>query len=517
MTPSSTTTYDDLPYEDHVFGFAQPAGLATVAYLHGFDPPPLDRCRVLDIGCAAGSNLLPMAIARPGAELVGVDLSPRQIAAGRETVAQLGLDNLALHVRDLLEPTDDLGSFDYIICHGVYSWVPPAVQDRILNLIRRQLSPNGLAYVSYNTYPGWHLRGMVRDMMSYYATGSDAEPAEQVEDARSFLDLLVEAMPGREAAYEKIMRREVDRLRPLAPSYVYHEFLETDNRPVYFHQFAAHAAAHELQYIAEASPLPLPGTPKPGVLDRLAALAGDRIRMEQYLDFVRCRTFRRSLLCHADARPHDGKAVDRVPGLAISSRARPESSAPDPDPATKEKFVVSKDVQFATSVPLLRTALWRLWDAQPAALPFADLCAVVDATSDARAAELADCLLQLYLADMISLHLHPPALARSPGPRPTASPFARLQAERGDPAIYNLCHSTVDPDPFARYLLPLLDGTCTPAELVEILADRAAADEFAVHDNAGEPVTDPAVMRTVLTGWIETALDRLAKSALLMP
>src|SRR5207237_7810850 len=91
MPEPPVTSYDELPYDDHVFGYTQPAHLAAVATLNGLDPPPLDRCRVLDLGCAAGANLLPMALAWPGGQFVGVDLSTIQIARGGETVARLGL------------------------------------------------------------------------------------------------------------------------------------------------------------------------------------------------------------------------------------------------------------------------------------------------------------------------------------------------------------------------------------------------------------------------------------------
>jgi SAM-dependent methyltransferase len=518
VTTTPVTSYDDLPYDDNVFPYTQPTNLAAVAALHGLDPPPFDRCRVLDIGCATGTNLLPMALARPRAEFVGLDLSPRQIASGQETIARLGLTNVALWARDIMGPTDDLGTFDYVICHGVYSWVPPAVQDRILAVIRRHLAPAGLAYVSYNTYPGWHLRGMVRDMLAFHDAAVPGGPAEKVVQARAFLDFLVDALPEKDTVYATSLRRDAEQLRPTPDSYVYHEHLEADNRPVYFHQFAAHAAGHGLQYLAEASPVPLPGDLKPGVLETLANLAGDRVRLEQYLDFLRCRIFRRSVLCHAAARPDLRGAVKRIPAFAVSSTAEPTAAVPDPDPGAKELFTVPSRTQFATADPALRAVLSRLWQARPAAVPFADLLTVAHGpgAGDALKHDLANGLLQMYLADIIALHLHPPAVTAAPGPRPCASPFARLQAERGDRKIFTLVFTSANPDPFARYLLPLLNGARTRDDLVELLAARAAAGAFAVNDNEGRPVTDPAVVRPVLAGWIDAALEQLAKAALLM-
>lgn len=517
MSEAAASTYDELPYGDHVFAYTHPGNLATVAALHGLGPAPIDRCRVLELGCGTGANLMPMALGLPNSRFVGLDLSPRQIAQGRETAGQLGLDNLTLQVRNILEPTDDLGTFDYVLCHGVYSWVPPAVQDRILEVCRTQLAPNGIAYVSYNVFPGWHLRGLVRDMLGFHVADT-GDPAERTTQARAFLDFLIDALPNLNTAYGTILKVEVETLRATADSYLFHEHLETDNRPVFFHQFADHAAAHGLQYLAEASPVPLPGQLKPGVIQTLARIAGDRVRLEQYLDFLRCRFFRRSLLCHADARPDWSGAAARLPAFALSSQARPDSDAPDPDPAGREHFATPDKVRFSTNDPALRAALWRLIDARPAAVPFAELLAAARARcpDDAGVSQrLADSLVQLYLGDVVDLHLHPPALVSAPGPRPCASRLARLQAARGDAKLYNLRHRGVEPGPFERALLPLLDGSRDRAALVEFLAAQAQAGAFEVQGSDGRPLTDPALLREVLAGWTDQALDRLARTGLL--
>jgi SAM-dependent methyltransferase/methyltransferase-like protein len=507
---TSITSYDELQYADLVFAPTHPANLATVAVLHGLEPPPVDRCRVLDLGCAAGANLWPMALAYPLSEFVGVDLSAKQIDRGRETAAALGLNNLVLHARNVLEPTDDLGTFDYIIVHGLYSWVPPAVQDGILAVIHRHLTPNGLAYVSYNTYPGWHLRGMVRDMLHFHAAGR-GDPATQTAHARGFLDFLLTALPDGDSAYATILRGEAETLREQQDFYLFHEYLEADNRPMYFHQFVAHAAAHGLQYVAESVPQPLPGHIKPEVLQALAAATDDRIRLEQYLDFLRCRIFRRNVLCHAALRPDFDGAVARVPRLAVSSEAKPEAEGRNPDPATKESFITPNKLRFTTADPALRAVLWRLSEARPAAVPFAELSAPTGETDG-----LAASLLQLYLGDLVMLHLHPPALTAVPGPRPTASSLARWQAAQGAESIHDLRHRASKPDAFARYLLPLLDGTRDRIDLVEVLAQRSAAGEFEVRDGSGQAATEPTLVRQVLAAWIDQALERLAKAGLLM-
>jgi SAM-dependent methyltransferase len=157
------TTYDQVPYESHPFAQTHPDRLATVATLLGMAPTPVEHCRVLELGCASGGNLIPMAAGLPESTFTGIDLSQSAIVAGQAMVASLQLTNIDLRHASILEADGELGIFDYIICHGVYSWVPPEVQDRILEICARNLAPNGVAYVSYNTYPGWHARGTIRE------------------------------------------------------------------------------------------------------------------------------------------------------------------------------------------------------------------------------------------------------------------------------------------------------------------------------------------------------------------
>ena len=104
-------------------------------------PRRSNRCRVLELGCTDGGNLLPMAATLPRSSFLGIDLSGRQIAAGQKMIERLGLENVELRQMDIADVGEDFGTFDYIICHGVYSWVPPPVQDKILEICARRLAP----------------------------------------------------------------------------------------------------------------------------------------------------------------------------------------------------------------------------------------------------------------------------------------------------------------------------------------------------------------------------------------
>ena len=155
MDAARAISYDEVPYTSLPFLQTHPDRLACLATLFGLQPPALDACRVLELGCASGGNLVPMAVALPRARFVGVDLSPVQIADARTVVAALALDNIEFRAASIADVDDSWGAFDYIIAHGVFSYVPPAVQQRMLEICARQLTPHGIAFISYNTLPGW--------------------------------------------------------------------------------------------------------------------------------------------------------------------------------------------------------------------------------------------------------------------------------------------------------------------------------------------------------------------------
>ena len=148
MAKAELTPYDEVAYPTFPISFTHPDRLATVATHFGMRPAPVERCRVLELGCSNGANLLSMAVTLPESEFVGVDSAGIPIARGKAMVEALGLKNIALRHLDLLEMAPDYGKFDYIIVHGIYSWVPSAVRDQILAICKASMQPQGIAYVS---------------------------------------------------------------------------------------------------------------------------------------------------------------------------------------------------------------------------------------------------------------------------------------------------------------------------------------------------------------------------------
>lgn len=523
MATDQASSYDEIPYSDYCFPYTHADYLAIVGKIFGVGTPPVDGCRVLELGCAAAGNLVPMALEIPGACFVGVDLSRRQIEAGQELVRQLGLSNVDLRAMSLTAVDATFGKFDYIICHGVYSWVPEAVRDKILEICSANLAPGGIAYVSYNTYPGWHARGMVREMLAFHVRHVNSA-LERVQKAREFLEEMVPVLVDTSSAYARILRTEGEFLRGVANSYLYHEHLEETNHPMYFSEFIGRAAAHGLRFVAEARTPGLIGLLSPESRELLDRWSDDEVSREQYADFLCNRTFRRTLLCHADAVPVQNSSADLLDSLWLSSAL--QSVVPNPDvgsDAVVEFRNPDGAGSLSTGSPLLKAALVVLRDAGPKGLPFNRLWERVrsrlDENGTARSEQnderrsLREALLRCFLSNFVDLHAQAPAFTTEVRELPAASHLARIQAEESG-RVTNLRRRTVELGEFERLVLRSLDGTRDRSGVLERLLRSVEADEFTLYEG-DEPVRDIPRIASMFTEELGPCLERLARLALL--
>ncbi|MBZ5584613.1 MAG: class I SAM-dependent methyltransferase [Acidobacteriia bacterium] len=366
-------SYDEVVYPGLPYGQTHPSRLASLGTLFGMNPAPVGRCRVLEIACGNGGNLVPMAFELEHSEFLGIDLAETAIEAGRREIAELGLGNVRLERMDVMEAGPGLGTFDYIIAHGFYSWVPAPVREKLLEVVRDCLAPQGVAYVSYNALPGCRIRELLRETMLFHARGA-GDPAARVDRGRQILQWLTESYcaPGISRGF---LKDEAQSMLDRAPQFLYHDEMAEVFYPVYFQDFAAHAARLGLQYLSEANYFDTqPGKIPEAIAGEVRRIAGcDRILEEQYYDLLKCRMFRQTLLCHsgaAGAQPIAG----RISGLFAASSATPVSPRPEfGDKA--EEFVGPRGSSAKTAHPLAKAALFTLGQAWPEGIPFPDLLA----------------------------------------------------------------------------------------------------------------------------------------------
>lgn len=489
---SQENPHDQVRYPAGVFEHTHPSRLATLATLFGMRPPPVERCRVLELGCGQGSNLAPMAEALPGARFTGIDLAAGPIADGRAWAARLGIDNLTLEARNILDFEPEPGAYDYIIAHGVYSWVPPAVQEKVLGIVRRGLSPEGVGYVSYNALPGGYLRKPLRDLMLFHGRGLD-DPARRLTQSRAIAAFVAGGSPASSGTYKQVLEGQRDRIGLLTDEYLFHDDLCADNEALYFHDFMERAGRHGLRYLAETSFADMQ-------IDRLppevrATLRGidDIVSFEQYFDFLTGRAFRRTLLVHEELTLDRRLTGDRLrPFFAVGNATLP-ATAPDLRSDAVARFEGPGGRVLGLASPLTKAAMLTLCEAAPCALSFDELLTASRARLDLTAAapaptealELGELILALYGGDMVRLHSHRPPMVKQAGDRPTARPLVRTQATLGA-ELTSLWHGNVRvDDPAMRRLLGLLDGTRdrgalsselgVPGDALDAMLDRLGA------------------------------------------
>jgi SAM-dependent methyltransferase len=445
--------YDAIAYAAQPSPWSHPSHIAAVATLYGLDAPPVARCRVLEVGCSNGANLIPMAVTLPEATFTGCDLAARPIDDATRAVDALGLTNIRFVQADLSALPADFGTYDYIVAHGVYSWVPAPVRDALFALAARHLAPTGVMFVSYNTFPGCHVRRAAWDMLHYHVDHI-ADPRAKMDAARALAAVL--ALPGgANEESDAAVRAELSRIATREDSPLFHDDLGTPNDPVYFHEFVAHAGRHGLAFIAESAVATMRGA---DLAPRVALLVAgyDRLQREQYLDFAHLRRYRQSLLTHANAAVDFAPSPSRLTDMHVSASTALIRAA-------AEGRLGSADVRD-TKGALLR---W-LAELAPRAVSLADARAWLAA----RGAASVDSAIETLVADafgagLAQLHAAPLRVATVIGERPLASPLARRQALAGD-HLTNLRHEGVRiADPVARQVLALLDGTRSRRSIAE--------------------------------------------------
>ncbi len=517
------TSYDEVPYSSYPYPRTHPDHLHTIAGLFGLKAPSVTTCRVLELGCASGGNLLPMAEALPEATFVGIDLSGAQIDSAMRAVEATGLDNVQFRKADILDIGEADGTFDYVLCHGVYSWVPPTVQRKILQICRERLAPNGVGFISYNTYPGWYLRQSVRDMMRYHVRQFE-EPTRRVEQARALVDFLANAVVDDRDPYSLLLRRELDVLSRTPEDYLFHEHLEEFNAPCYFHEFAARLHDAQLQYLGDAYPHTMLQRELPTeVAETIGRIAPDIIALEQYSDFIRNRQFRQTLVCRAEASLSRNLGADLVLDRHVAFAGKPTDDTFDLTQGNPVTFKTGGEVELRSSRSATKAALLGLSRRWPASCD-ADTWwsdaeqilkegSILVADQDRARRDVAADLLESYFRGGLELRSFAPRFATEVSATPCVGAYARYQASHDPSFVTNRRHERVSIDAATAQILVLCDGTRDVDAIVDVLRNKVAEgvltlskDDVAVQ---GEEVT--ALLRRV----VDETLQRLVSHAVL--
>jgi len=518
--------YDEVPYISFPFAQTDPEKLRSAAYLFGLDCLPPAKAKILELGCASGNNILSIAARYPDAKCFGVDLSKNQIDDGKKRVKELGIKNLRLEQKSILDITSKFGKFDYIICHGVFSWVPKNVQDKILEICQNNLTPNGIAYVSYNTLPGWSAVTAMREMMLYH-TASFKSPAEKAEQARLLLKFILESSKAlNKNFYSDVIENELAVLSSQSDWYLLHDHLEENNTQYYFHQFMAMAEANNLQYLAEIELAHMFVGNLPEEAAKVLGGSNDIVRSEQYIDFIINRRFRSTMLCLKDRILNRNLQTALIEEKYFTSRFRTEENIAQYRYAHGKtiNFATPNNMTFSTSDAEIIAALVILSNQRQSPMKMDDLCTQVIEELSAKAlpvkdkpelkTHLATHFLRNIFTGGIALHLGNGLHQNIVSEKPKAFPLAIYQAGIQD-WVTNLLHENIWVTPFDKALLPLLTGRNNLEALTKKILPLFANDSLSMNID-DKKISDIKLIEKNLPESLSTILNRYAEIGLLV-
>jgi SAM-dependent methyltransferase len=304
---------DDVPYVRHFVADLSPARLRLVAALHGAPPPPAVDFDYCELGCAHGDTLAALAASHPEGRFLGVDLSATHVASAKRLARDGALENIGILERDFSALVhEDIGEFDYVVAHGVLSWVSPEKRKGLIDFARAKLKPGGLLYVSYNAMPGWASVEPLRQLLLFGGAGDFGGAGEtSLERARRGLEF-AQSMERAGAEYFVKNPAASEMLATMTKAglpYVVHEYLHEHWAPMYFARVAWEMAASDLHFVG-VLPIHLNfrDTAIPESHERLLAGVTDRVTFESLKDFAIDAFFRRDVYAKA-ALPRSGAAT----------------------------------------------------------------------------------------------------------------------------------------------------------------------------------------------------------------
>jgi SAM-dependent methyltransferase len=477
----SLTSYTQSPYKTFPRKECDPTRLCAIARLYGVEAAAPSQSRVLELGCGSGANLVALAERFPQGSFLGVDFAQGHIDEAQAASERLGLTNVEWICADIKSYAPPRAEFDYIIVHGLYSWVNDGLRARILSLCKRSLSPHGVALVSYNVLPGWRQRGAVRDVMQVGARltgGFDSH--ERLESGKALLRLVASVRTGTSDPYGAYLREASERLESSDPSYLVHEYLDDHNDPCLFADFAQRAASEGLQFLAEAkvSLMSAEGL-GPDVASVMRQLSHDIIAQEQVLDLCRNRMFRETILCHDTL--HLQRDLRAAAFKALSFRTVYRAQHSQPGARTFTDLVSGRELQAPDGIVsdiLAAVGSLGAFGGTPEQIKQA---LVRDFGHEATEADLVSSILTLWRSGFVEAACDG---AAGSAEKPRALGAAREQAALGYPAV-SFRHEALELSPAERQVVRLADGTRNREALIAAASQEAGESRETVERALG--------------------------------
>lgn len=518
-------TYDEMPYESYPYTQTHPYHLMTLGTLFGMSPVLPETARILELGCAGGGNLIPFAVNYPKSTCVGVDLSKVQIDEANKNVQGLGLKNITFHNCSITDVDDSYGKFDYILCHGVISWVPDFVCAKILEISQKNLSQNGISYISYNTLPGWNMVRTIREMMLYHST-MFSNIQDKITQSRLLLDFIRDSLEGSTSPYSEMLRNEASMLAKQHNHYLRHEYLEEENKQYYFNEFMAKAGKFGLQYLSDVSLSTMYlGNMQPKVVEALRAV-NDIVRTEQYMDFITNRRFRSTLLCHSSVKLNRTINNEDISKFNMTFSITPEkelSTIDINDPLESLQFFYrnNKESSISSSSPYMKSILYTFAEhLEPISFEKLTVNASqklgVNNKLEEIRKEFITNAMRLVFQGYIAITLRKAITGKINLEQPKVAKLAMYQASNSNSLwVTNLRHEPVGINIFEKYAIRYMNGKNNKEQILESVMLHVVAGEITLNRD-GKKIENHEEITKELANYLDLFLGNAVTNALLM-
>lgn len=521
ISPESLASYDEMQYTSFPYAQTHPNNLAAIAKLFNMEAAQTATSRILELGCGCGGNIIPIALAYPKAEVVGVDLSKSQIDIAQQQIKDLKLNNIKFHHASILDIDDSYGQFDYIIAHGVMSWVAEPVRQKIFDICGQLLSQKGIAYISYNALPGWNMVRSIREMMLFHSA-TFASGKDKLEQGKLFLEFVKDSIGTSNPSYSQIIADELQIMSENENSYARHDHMSEENNPYYLHKFVEEADKRGLQYLGDTNLAAMYlGNLPPEASAKLSQVK-DVVRTEQYMDFISNRRFRSTLLCRKSASLHRALSTNDVEKFYLSLNITPEvpfdASLNLDDFSNKLNFIFenNKENIISTSSRIMKAILYTFAENTLTPLKVDQIIKIANeklpnCTSDEIRQELINNAMSLVFSGHIVIKNEAYDGATKIDAKPILYKLARYQAEHNDAKwVTTTKHAAVSINILEKCAFRYMDGKHTKEEIINSLLDKhILKGEITVNKNDTE-LRDPEAIKAELN----SALDRILQKAL---
>jgi SAM-dependent methyltransferase len=455
--------YNEVPYLTLPERRSHPYKLATRARLHGLSPARVATARILELGCGDGGNATPIAAMFPDCNVVGVDLAARPLQRAHEWAAATSTKNIAF-VQASVETFSSSIPFDYVIAHGLASWVAPSVREALFRCIYESLHSDGVGFISFNVLPGSYLRIVMRD--ACLSRGAGSGPVEdRASRAREMLGLIRDHVQGGDYLPPDTLRAEAGFLLNLPDWYLMHDLLAEEYHPLSFAQFHRELEAAGLFYVCDTSldRSSIGALPEP-VQDALEGQEVDSVAFQSMGDIISQRMFRCAVVARKPPtrmlRTREcllGPAASYTSRYDVSEHNSRELIGPGgrtiPSASSLERAVVA----FLAS-------RWPQWIGADELLDAlrSDECLRIGGDVEAFLPEVCAQAMERGVIDLLLESA--PRISSTLVPKPNAWLYARQLASQGA-TVTSLRHEWIDLRPEERRVLVRLDGRTSIDEI----------------------------------------------------